>query len=55
MMARQRKHMHWSELKKVILQNPTIKFYLIHISAKYKTIDGYFEKFLEGIPNVFIL
>ena len=32
--ARERKHMHWSDLKEVIIENPNVNFYLIHISTK---------------------
>ncbi len=53
--ARERKHMHWHDLKEVIISNPTVKFYLIHISAKYHGVDDFSDKYFEGITNVFIL
>lgn len=53
--ARQRKHMHWNNLKPVILANTSVKFYLIHISAKYQKVDNFLEKYFVDIPNVFIL
>lgn len=49
-----RKHMHWSLLKEVIIKYPKINFYLIHISAKYHNLNK-INEYIEGIENVFIL
>ena len=49
-----RKHMHWSLLKEVIIKYPKINFYLIHISAKYHNLNK-INEYVEGIENVFIL
>ena len=53
--ARERKHMHWNDLKKVIISNPNVNFYLIHISAKYHNIDDFSKMYFNDISNVFIL
>ena len=53
-LAESRKHMHWLQLKPVILENPHINFYLIHISAKYHDID-YLKSVIDPLNNVFIL
>lgn len=53
-LAENRKHMHWLQLKPVILENPHINFYLIHISAKHHDIE-YLNSVIGGLNNVFIL
>lgn len=53
--AEERKHMHWKLLKKIIKENNSINFYLIHISARYKNHKELEEKYLKGINNVFII
>lgn len=53
--AKERKHMHWESLKKVIIENPEVNFYLIHISARYTNIEELRQKYLKGINNVFII
>jgi ribonuclease Z len=53
--ARERKHMHWKDLKQIVIDNPSVKFYLIHISAKYHNEDSFCNKYIEGISNIFVL
>lgn len=53
--AADRKHMHWKDLKKIVIDNPLVKFYLIHISAKYHNEDSFCSKYIDGIPNIFVL
>ena len=50
--AIERKHMHWDLLKPIIVANPKINFYLIHISNKYKKTD--LDSYFDNIENVFI-
>jgi ribonuclease BN (tRNA processing enzyme) len=53
-LAQDRKHMHWLQLKPIISANPSINFYLIHISAKYHDSDR-LSTIIGTIENVFIL
>jgi hypothetical protein len=50
--ATNKKHMHWSHLKNVILEYPDVTFILMHFSARYKYIDvvNFFKK--ENINNI---
>lgn len=47
--AIKRKHMHWDNLVKVILEHPKITFVLIHQSLRYS--DHEIAKFFNGIDN----
>lgn len=53
-LAINRKHMHWLQLKPIVLQNENINFYLIHISAKHTDIE-YINTFIKDLNNVYIL
>ena len=53
-LAQDRKHMHWLQLKEIVLKKPNINFYLIHISAKHHDSD-YLDSIIKGYNNVFIL
>ncbi len=53
--AKERKHMHWDLLKRIILENPNIDFYLIHISAKYIGRLDLIYNLIKEFKNVFIL
>ena len=50
--AKDDKHMHWKNLKPVVLAHPEIHFILIHFSARYRSdyIDDFFRK--QKISNV---
>jgi len=54
-LAVERKHMHWLQLKPIIRDNPNINFYLIHISAKYTDKNNLVELINKDLSNVFIL
>lgn len=49
-------HIHWSELRKVIKNNPNVYFILVHFSMRYswEEIDEYFMKEKDEIPNMMI-
>jgi ribonuclease BN (tRNA processing enzyme) len=49
-------HIHWSELRNVIKENPNVYFMLVHFSMRYSwdEIDVYFSKEKEEIPNMMI-
>ena len=53
-LAEERKHMHWIQLKEIVIDNPIINFYLIHISAKHQDLD-YLNTIVADYKNVFIL
>ena len=53
-LADTRKHIHWLQLKPVILQNQHINFYIIHISAKHHDIQ-HLNTAISTLNNVFIL
>jgi len=53
-LAKDRKHMHWLQLKPIISDNLHINFYLIHISAKYHDTE-YLKNIISEFENVFIL
>ncbi len=50
--AKDDKHMHWKNLKPIVLAHPEIHFILIHFSARYRSdyIDDFFRK--QKISNV---
>jgi hypothetical protein len=50
--AKKDKHMHWNNLKPIVLAHPAIHFILIHFSARYSPdeIDAHFAR--ENIPNI---
>ena len=49
-----RKHMHWSFLKNIVLENKSTSFYLIHISAKHRDVgSSYLTKY--EVNNVYIM
>ena len=54
-MAISRKHMHWIQLKEIIIAHPTINFYLIHISARYKDKKEIVDNYIMELSNVFLL
>jgi ribonuclease BN (tRNA processing enzyme) len=54
-LAISRRHMHWIQLKDVIISNPTINFYLIHISARYKDKKEIVDNYIMDLSNVFLL
>ena len=45
-LAKQSKHIHWSELKPIVLANPRTKFILIHFSMRYSNND--IKEFFDG-------
>ena len=51
----ERKHIHWKQLKEVIIENTNINFYLIHISARYRDYSEIKKKYIKELDNVFIL
>lgn len=55
--ADERKHIHWSKLKKYVLENPNVFFILFHFSQKYRDseIKEFFDKEIEkeGIKNIY--
>ena len=54
-LAKDRKHMHWEQLKEIVVSNTNINFYIIHISAKYNNKQEIKLKYLKDFKNVFIL
>ena len=50
--AKNDKHMHWKNLKPIVLAHPEIHFVLIHFSARYRSdyIDDFFRK--QNISNI---
>jgi ribonuclease Z len=54
--ARETKHIHWSELKKYVVDNPHILFVLFHFSKRYKDCEilDFFKKEVDnGIKNIY--
>jgi ribonuclease Z len=47
-------HIHWCQLKPIIMNNPNVHFILIHFSMRYKwdDIDTFFKKQQVNIPNI---
>lgn len=50
-----KKHMHWDDLEKVIRENTSINFYLIHISIRYKIDQEFKDTYIKDLTNVFFL
>ena len=52
-MASGKKHIHFTELRPYIEENPTTEFMLIHFSQRYK--DAEIQEFLEpfNFPNLY--
>ncbi len=50
--ATEKSHMHWDNLKQVIVANPQVNWILTHFSQKYKKaeLEEFFAK--ENLPNV---
>lgn len=48
------RHMHWNNLRPVVLEHPCNTFVLIHFSSRYshEYVDEFFGK--QGIPNIVI-
>lgn len=54
-LSKERKHMHWSDLKVIVINNPSVNFYIIHRSAKHSDNRRLQEEYLTSINNVFLL
>ncbi len=52
-MSREGKHIHWNDLKPIVLQNPDTEFILIHSSMRYKEDDILIPEH-EKPKNVFL-
>ena len=52
-LAKEKKHVHWSQLKPIVVANSQTHFVLFHFSQRYKDdeIAEFFEK--ENIKNIF--
>jgi len=54
-LAISRKHIHWVQLKEIIISNPSINFYLIHISERYSGTKEIVDNYIMELSNVFLL
>lgn len=49
-------HIHWCELKQIVLNNPKVQFILVHFSMRYTwdEINNFFDEEKKIIPNIIV-